>query len=133
MIDYIVLMAIVAVCTLVARTLGGGARTAGSSTETVGWLIVVLVAILNFGIFPGLRGQTIGKWSTGLRIERTNGQGLGIGRAFLRHFVGYPASIVTLGIGFLIAAANTRGRALEDLIADTVVVRDEIVVLDGNR
>ena len=133
LIDYIVLMAIVAVCTLVARTLGGGARTAGSSTETVGWLIVVLVAILNFGIFPGLRGQTIGKWSTGLRIERTNGQGLGIGRAFLRHFVGYPASIVTLGIGFLIAAANARGRALEDLIAGTVVVRDEIVVLDGNR
>lgn len=133
MIDYIVLMAIIAVCTLIARTLGGGAHSAGSSTETVGWLIVVLVAIVNFGIFPGLRGQTIGKWSTGLRIERTNGQGLSIGRAFLRHFVGYPASIVTLGIGFLIAAVNARGRTLEDLIAGTVVVRDEIVVLDGNR
>jgi uncharacterized RDD family membrane protein YckC len=133
LIDYIVLMAIVAVSTLIARMLGGAAHTAGNSTETLGWLIVCVVAIVNFGVLPGLRGQTIGKWATGLRIERTNGQGLGIGRAFLRHFMGYPASILTLGIGFLIAAINTRGRALEDVIAGTVVVRDEIVVLDRNH
>ena len=133
LIDYIVLIAIVAISTLIARTLGGGARSAGNSTETVGLLLVCLVAILNFGVLPGLGGQTIGKWATGLRIERTNSHALSIGRAFLRHFVGYPASILTLGIGFLLAAVIPRGRALEDLIADTVVVRDEILVLDGNR
>src|SRR6266550_850117 len=133
LIDYIILMAILAISTLIARMLGGAARTAGNSTETVAWLIVVLVAIMNLGVLPGLSGRTIGKWATGLRIERTNGQELSIGRAFLRHFLGYPASIVTLGLGFLIAAVNARGRALEDLIADTVVVRDEVVVLDGNR
>lgn len=131
LIDYIVLMAIIAVTTLVARMLGSAGRTAGNSTETVGWLIVVLVAVLNFGVLPGWGGQTIGKWATGLRIERADGQGLSIGRAFLRHFVGYPLSILTLGLGFLLAAVNTRGRALEDLISGTVVVRDEIVVLDA--
>src|SRR5258705_7196188 len=89
LIDYIVLMAVVAISTLVARMLGGGARSAGSSTETIGLAIVFLLAILNFGVFAGWRGQTIGKWATGLRIERTSGQALGIGRAFLRHFVGY--------------------------------------------
>ena len=133
LIDYIVLVAVVAISTLIARTLGGGARTAGSSTETIGLLIVVLLAILNFGVFAGLRGQTMGKRATGLRIERTSGQRLGIGRACLRHFVGYPLSLLTLGIGFLIAAVNGRGRTLQDFIAGTIVVRDEIVVLDGNR
>lgn len=132
LIDYIILMAIVAISTLIARMLGGGARTSGSSTETVGLFLFFLVLIANFGVFPGLRGQTIGKWATGLRIERSNGHGLSIGRAFLRHFVGYPLSVLTLGIGFLLAAVTPRGRALEDLIADTVVVRDEITVLDGN-
>lgn len=132
LIDYIVLMAIVAISTLIARMLGGGGRSAGSSTETVGLIIVLILAILNFGVLAGLRGQTIGKWATGLRIERTSGQGLSIGRAFLRHFVGYPASILTLGIGFLAAIINSRGRTLQDLIADTVVVRDEIVVIDGH-
>lgn len=130
LIDYIVLMAIIAVSTLIARMLGGGANSAGNSTETIGWVLVVVVAILNFGVLPGLSGQTIGKWATGLRIERADGSGISIGRAFLRHFAGYPASVLTLGIGFLLAAFSARGRALEDLIANTVVVHDEILVLD---
>ena len=131
LIDYIVLIATMAVSTLIARLLGGRARSAGSSTETFGLVIVFLLAILNFGVFAGWRGQTIGKWAAGLRIERKNGHDLSMARAFLRHFVGYPLSILTLGIGFLIAAVNGRGRTLHDVIADTVVVRHEIVVLDG--
>lgn len=130
LIDYIVLMAILAISTLIARVLGGGARSAGNSTETVGGVLVIVAAILNFGLLPGWGGQTLGKWATGLRIEMVDGSGLSIGRSFLRHFVGYPASVLTVGIGFLLAAFSSKGRALEDLIAGTVVVRDEILVLD---
>jgi resuscitation-promoting factor RpfA len=133
LIDYILLMAVIAGSTLIARMLGGGARTAGTSTETIGMVVVVLLVILNFGVLAGLTGQTIGKWATGLRIERTGGQGLDIGRSLLRHFVGYPLSLLTLGIGFLIAVVSGSGRALHDLIADTVVVRDEVVTLNGER
>src|SRR5450432_881977 len=124
LIDYIVLVAIVAASTLIARMFGGGARLAGNSTETFGLLLALLVAVINFGLFAGLWGQTIGKWATGLRIERTNGHAASPGRIVLRHFVGYPFSILTLGIGFLVAALNSRGRTLHDLIADTVVVRE---------
>ena len=126
LIDYIVLVAIVAASTLIARMLGRGGRIAGNSTETFGLVLALLVAILNFGLFAGLWGQTIGKWATGLRIERTNGHAASPGRIALRHFVGYPLSILTLGIGFLLAALNSRGRALHDLIADTVVVHEVI-------
>lgn len=124
LIDYIVLIAIVAVSTLIARMFGGGARTAGSSAETVGITIAFVVAVLELGVLAGLTGKTIGKWTTGLRVQRPNGDEPGIGRAMLRHFVGYPLSFVTVGLGFVMAAFSTRGRALHDLIADTVVVRE---------
>jgi uncharacterized RDD family membrane protein YckC len=126
LIDYIVLVAIVAASTLVARMLGGSARIAGNSMETLGLVLALLTAVVNFGLFAGLWGQTIGKWATGLRIERTDGRPVRPGRIVLRHFVGYPLSILTLGVGFLLAAMNARGRTLQDLIAGTVVVREVI-------
>jgi uncharacterized RDD family membrane protein YckC len=124
LIDYIILVSILALSTLIARMLGGGARTAGTSSETGGILLTIAIAVLNMGVLAGLTGFTIGKWATGLRIERPDGSEVGIGRAFLRHFLGYPLSLLLLGLGFAIAAFGPRGRALHDLIAGTVVVRE---------
>jgi len=124
LIDYIILVALLVVSTLIARMLGGGARAAGSSAETAGIVMTIALAVLNLGILPGFTGLTIGKWATGLRIERNDGANVGIGRAFLRHFVGYPLSLALLGIGFLIAAVSVHGRGLHDMIADTIVVRE---------
>jgi uncharacterized RDD family membrane protein YckC len=128
-----VLVAILAFSTLVSRLFGGGARAAGSSSVTIGILLALVVAALDLGILPGLTGITIGKWATGLRIVRKNGTELGIGRAFLRHFVGYPLSALTLGLGFVIAALNARGRGLHDLIAGTIVVREGSVMVENRR
>ena len=124
LIDYITLAAIVVFGTLIARMLGGGARSAGNSAETFGFLIAVVVAVLNLGVLPGLTGLTLGKWATGLRIERNDGNEIGIGRALLRHFIGYPLSFLLLGLGFLLAAVTVRGRGLHDIIAGTIVVRE---------
>ena len=124
LIDYTVLMSIVAFTTLVARSFGGGARTAGSTIEVFGYLIAVGAAVLNFIVLAAWRGQTLGKWATGLRIEcRKDVAPPGLGRALVRHLIGYPLSLLTFGIGFIMAALNHRGRALHDIIAGTVVVR----------
>jgi len=131
LIDYIVLVTILAFSTLVSRLLGGGARSAGSSSLSVGLFLTVAVAALDLGVLPGLTGLTIGKWATGLRIRRSDGTELGIGRAFLRHFIGYPLSALTLGLGFIIAAFNARGRGLHDLIAGTIVVREGPVSVEN--
>jgi uncharacterized RDD family membrane protein YckC len=128
LIDYIILVAIIAFSTLVSRLLGGGARSAGNSSETIGVLLALIVAALNLGVLPGLTGFTAGKWATGLRILRDDGGPIGIGRAFLRHFLGYPLSFIPLGLGFLAAALTVRGRGLHDLIANTIVVREARVV-----
>jgi uncharacterized RDD family membrane protein YckC len=104
--------------------LGGGARAAGNSAETAALLLAIAMALLNLGILPGLTGLTLGKWATGLRIERSDGGNPGIGRALFRHFIGYPLSFVLLGIGFLMAIVTVHGRGLHDMIAGTVVVRE---------
>src|ERR1044072_5052440 len=124
LIDYIALVSLVVLGTLVARMLGGGGGAADSAAETAGILLAVLMTLLNLVVLPGFTGLTLGKWATGLRIERNDGGRIGIGRALLRHFIGYPLSFALFGIGFLIAAASVHGRGLHDMIAGTVVVRE---------
>ena len=132
LIDYITLVAILAFRTLVSRMLGGGARSWGNSSETAGIVLAIAVAGLNLGVLPGLTFH-IGKWAAGLRILQQDGSEIGIGRALLRHFVGYPLSFITLGLGFLIIAFTSRGRGLHDLIAGTVVVRQEPAIVVSSR
>ena len=123
LIDYILLALILTLSIMIARLMGGGARMAGGTAEKIGLIITSIVAVLDLGVLAGIYGQTVGKWTTGLRIERTDGQLPGIARILLRNFVGYPLSLLLFGLGFLLAAVNPSGRALHDLIAGTVVVR----------
>jgi uncharacterized RDD family membrane protein YckC len=124
LIDYILIVSLVVLGTLFARMLGGGARAAGTSAETGAIVLAIVVTLLNFGVLPGLTGLTLGKWAAGLRIKRVDEGNPGIGRALLRHFIGYPLSLVTFGIGFLLAITTVQGRGLHDMIAGTVVVRE---------
>src|SRR6476469_6752387 len=73
LIDYIALVALVVLGTLVSRILGGGRRAAGSSAETAGILLAALRAVVNLVVIPGFTGMTRGKWATGLRIEKKDG------------------------------------------------------------
>jgi uncharacterized RDD family membrane protein YckC len=86
--------------------------------------LFVFMMLMNLVVLPGLTGLTLGKWATGLRIERVDGRPLGFGRVVLRHFVGYPLSLALLGLGFLMAAVSVHGRGLHDIIAGTIVVRE---------
>jgi uncharacterized RDD family membrane protein YckC len=125
LIDYIVIAAIIAVATLIARFFGGNARFAGGTTEIIGWVIAICVTALNFVVLAGLSGQTFGKWATGLRVVQLNGTPLTFLSSLLRHVVGYSVSLLTLGIGFLLAVFDANGRALHDRLAGTVVVIDK--------
>ena len=122
LIDYIVLAGVMAFATLLARLFGDMRR--GSSVVLVaGYVAVAVVALLNLVLVAGLSGRTLGKWIAGLRIERRDGEPLSFGRALVRHTVGYALTLATLGLGFLLAAFNSQGRALHDVLAGTIVVR----------
>src|SRR5918993_4984651 len=123
LIDYIVVVGVLALATLLARVFGDSGRGGGNFILFVGYLTTAGVAFINFVLLANLSGRTLGKWIAGLRIERTDGQPLSVGRALLRHLVGYPLTLLTLGLGFLFAAFDPQGRALHDWLAGTVVVR----------
>lgn len=124
LIDYILLVLILTFSIMVARLMGGGARVAGGTAEKIGIVITLIVAVLDLVVLAGLQGKTVGKWTTGLRLERLDGRPPGIVRALLRHFVGYPLSLLPFGLGFLIVTVSSSGRALHDFIAGTIVVRE---------
>ena len=124
LIDYTLIVAIVASATLFARTLGGSISLTGEATLGIGYLFSLAVLVVNFLVLPVFTGTTVGKWATGLRIERQSGEPLGFGRATLRHTFGYLISLLTLGLGFFLAAFDAEGRALHDRIAGTIVVRE---------
>ncbi|HEX5707581.1 MAG TPA: RDD family protein [Pyrinomonadaceae bacterium] len=125
LLDYTLLAAVMAAATLVARAFGGGAgvRWGGSGLPSLGYAAVGALALLNFIVLAGFSGRSVGKWVTGLRIERADGRQLSFARALVRHTLGYALTLATLGLGFLVAVFSAEGRALHDFVAGTVVVR----------
>ena len=122
LIDYILMAGVLAVATMLAR-LFGDSRRGSAFVLDAGYVAVGVVAFLNFFVIAGATGRTVGKWLAGLRVVRKDGARLSVARSLVRHVLGYALTALTLGLGFLLAAFNSRGRALHDLVAGTVVIR----------
>lgn len=79
-------------------------------------------ALYSIGFWVAADGQTPGKMLVGVRVTMVNGESLELGPAVLR-YLGYFASTLLLGIGYLMVAFTPQKRGLHDYIAGTVVVR----------
>lgn len=121
LIDYIILISIPVIGLLLARYWDSTNILNNNITNT-SWLIMILFAVTNFVIFPMFSGQSIGKMLTGLRVVKSDGDSPTLGKLFLRHFVGYLVTFLTLGLGFLPAVLNKSGRTLHDYISGTIVI-----------
>jgi uncharacterized RDD family membrane protein YckC len=124
LIDYIVFVSIPIISLLFRRWWmeESGSKLIASDLNNISWLVAILLGLANFILFPMISGQSIGKMLTGLQIIRTDGSSAGIGNLLLRHLVGYPLTVLTLFLGFMLAAVNKSGRALHDFAAGTIVV-----------
>jgi uncharacterized RDD family membrane protein YckC len=97
----------------------------GPSTSLVSTAFSVynLFCILYYVFFWGARGATPGKSLLGLTVvTESGGSPIGYGRALLR-LLGYAASSLLLGLGFLLIAFSPDRRGLHDRIAGTRVTR----------
>lgn len=122
-IDYILLICAPVISLLLGRSFNyDGSKLLTSEFSNAGWLIMMLLAVTNFVIFPMLNGKSLGKNLTGLRIVKTDGNPPSLASLLIRHLVGYPLTILTLGLGFLLSVFNQKGRALHDFLAGTIVV-----------
>ena len=89
--------------------------------QTIIWLghIIMFVYVIGFWAW---RGQTLGKMLMGVKIIKTDGSPVGIGRAILR-YIGYLVSYIIILIGYLMVAWDSKKQGLHDKIAGTYVVR----------
>ena len=123
LIDYIFVVCIPIISLIVSRLMSiPDAKLLNNEFTNVGWLLMLLVALTNLIIFPLFSGQSIGKMLTGLRIVSKDGKEPSFKQLLLRQFIGYPLTILTLGLGFLFAALNEKGRALQDFVGNTIVI-----------
>jgi uncharacterized RDD family membrane protein YckC len=118
-IDYILIVAVPVLGLLFDLLVGAAPAKISTSTS---WLIAILLGISNIIIFPALSGQTLGMMMCGLRIVRKDGSDPKIGQIILRNTLGYFLTLVTVGLGFLLAAFTPTGRALHDYISGTLVI-----------
>jgi len=118
-VDYMVLLAIPAGWLMLETLIGDGTK---ATVGSIVWTIAIVFWLSNFLLLPLLRGQTIGKMLTGLTIVNLDGTRIGIVGIIRRNIFGYIITIATLGLGFLFAAVHTSGRALHDIIAQTIVI-----------
>jgi uncharacterized RDD family membrane protein YckC len=86
-------------------------------------LIGFAVAISYETIFIGRFGATLGKMALKIHVVTGEGDRVTYLRAFARYFAKL-VSLITLFIGYLMAAFDPQGRALHDRICNTRVVMD---------
>jgi len=120
-IDYIVLLILPLAGLLSDKLVGTGGF--GIFTDRTLWLLAVILAGANTVLLPLFSGQTIGMMISGIRIVKNDGSPLGLFAVLFRQTLGYLLTLATFGLGFLLAAVNTSGRALHDFLSGTTVVR----------
>ncbi len=103
-------------------TIGSGWSHQAGSTFPVR-LLTLLVGLFYFTYLTMDGAQTIGKQSMGIRVVKRNGEGLGIIRSLWRTWC-YLLSAFPFLFGFVLAFVM-KGRSLHDLLAGTMVVKED--------
>lgn len=88
---------------------------AGTISTVVGWLYFALME-------SSAKQATVGKMALGIIVTDLDGRRIGFGRATGRYFAKF-LSVLTLGIGFLMAGFTERKQALHDMVASCLVIR----------
>jgi uncharacterized RDD family membrane protein YckC len=121
-----VLMFVVSLLVGLGTELVTGGSEPGSATEIVGGLLSFMIQMaisVGYSVwFLSKYGATLGKMALGLRVIRSDGGSLTVGRAVGRTFADYLSGMI-LYIGYIMAAFDDQKQALHDRICDTRVIR----------
>jgi uncharacterized RDD family membrane protein YckC len=123
LIDYLIFVIFPVIGLILARLFGAdGTNIIHSDLNNLAWLLGFLATMANVILLPLVTGQSLGKMAVGLRIAGLDGRMPSFGRMLFRQTIGYLLIIGSFGIGFLLSAFSSKGRALDDYLAGTVVV-----------
>lgn len=123
MIDYMLVLLSPVICLLLSALAGySGSNLIDGLYNNIGWLIAIFIGITNLIILPAALGRSVGKMVTGLRIVRLDGTELSLAAILFRNVFGYFLTLASFGLGFLFSVFSSKGRALHDYLAGTVVI-----------
>lgn len=123
LVDYILVVIAPVVGLLLSTMMGhSGSNLIGGSYNNIGWLIAIMIGAVNSVIMPAAIGQSFGKMLAGLRIVRLDGTDPSFGSVLFRNILGYVLTLASFGIGFFLSVFSSKGRALHDYLAGTVVI-----------
>lgn len=99
-------------------------RISQEGAELIALYSLVLVSVwsLYFVWFTGACGQTPGKKIMGLVVTSDDGGPVSWGAALIRFFIGYPVSLLPLGLGCYWALVDKNHQTWHDKIAGTRVI-----------
>lgn len=103
----------------------GGYESESLWMACLAWLLGSAVGIVYYVYFTAFGGQTPGKMALRIKVIRTDGSPLSLGRALYRETLCKFVSGIILGIGYLLVAFDEKKQGLHDRMADTYVVRLE--------
>lgn len=93
------------------------------STDAIDLFLSLILGWLYFALMERSRRQaTLGKQALGIIVTDLNGNRISFGKATTRYF-GKLISILTLGIGFILAGFSEKKQALHDMFAGCLVVK----------
>jgi uncharacterized RDD family membrane protein YckC len=114
---------------LLIRAIFGASSVPQPGNMTGFWLMMATQQMVGLGIgisyevfFLRKFDATPGKLAVGLKVLRADGSKLSVGRIIGRYFAN-GVSLLTLGIGYIIAAFDEEKRALHDRMCDTRVIK----------
>jgi uncharacterized RDD family membrane protein YckC len=120
-VDYLVFL-LLPVTWLVLARFFSDTGTPDSIGNTI-WIIGFILLIANSILLPMVNGQSLGKLIFGMHIVKNDGTRADLFSILMRNVFGYTLTLCSAGLGFMFAAISSKGRALHDYIAGTMVVR----------
>jgi len=111
-----------AIAGMVLGAQGASQQTILSVCQVLGFITGVTMRLLYFSLMESSSRQaTLGKMVLGIIVINKSGERLSFGHAVVRHFAKF-VSVITLCIGYIMAAFTGRKQALHDLIVSTYVI-----------
>ena len=125
LIDYILTLLVLAVPLVIAVYIKRRwfAQTTANVIVTIGYLAAIAMLFFNWVYFYAQNGQSFGKTFIGLRVVRLDGNPIDYKTALLRHIIGYPLSVLSLGLGMLWVIWDSKQQGWHDKIANTIVIK----------
>ena len=121
--DYLLVVIWPVLGLVLGRLLGiDGTKLLSGELNNISWLIAILVGLSNLILLPLATGRSRGKMIAGLRIVASDGGDPSVKSVLIRQTLGYILTAGSFGLGFLLSAFNTKGRALHDYLAGSQVV-----------